>query len=314
MKNIYVGLLIIISGVNVFAQKAENINFEFSGDQLFVYYDLPRSAVKSFWVDLYISTDNKVTWIHLTNVSGDVGPSMKPGLKKKIIWDRLVEGIELRGKFDFWVFTEPDIYDGANAGNFIDRRDGTTYKWRRIGSQIWMTQNLNIGYGIEGSVQSTENDMIEKYCYNGEPDKCDVYGGLYQWNEATQYSLIKVNQGGICPKHWHIPDFSEWEDLIFFLGGKYYAYGNMKELGNDHWSKKTMGTTNSSRFTALPGGFKNSDTTDFFIGLSNQASFWTSTEHDTISAKAVGLNNQLLQVYIFNGLKSDAYSVRCIRD
>ncbi|MDY0343020.1 MAG: FISUMP domain-containing protein [Lentimicrobium sp.] len=313
MKNIYVGLLIIMAGFNVFAQNATNVKFEFSGDQIVVYYDLPRSVIKSFWVDLFISTDNKATWIHLTKVTGDVGPSMKSGLKKKIIWDRFVEGIELRGKFDFLVFTEPDIFDGLDAGRFIDRRDGISYKWKRLGNQIWMIQNLNTGYGIEGSVQSMENNLIEKYCYNNDPGKCDVYGGLYQWDEATQYSTVKINQG-ICPKHWHIPDSLEWENLISFLGGPYYAYGNMKELGNNHWIQKTKGTTNLSRFTVLPGGLKDSDTADSFVGLNNQARFWTSTENDTASAKAVGLNNQLLQVYFFSGLKSDAYSVRCVRD
>ena len=58
---------------------------------------------------------------------------------------------------------------------------------------------MNIGIRIDGNVAQSDNELIEKYCYNNAEDSCDVYGGLYQWNEAMQYSLAEGVQG-VCPE------------------------------------------------------------------------------------------------------------------
>ena len=58
----------------------------------------------------------------------------------------------------------------------------------RIGTQIWMGENLNIGTRIDGNKVQTNNGIIEKYCYNDGDYNCDIYGGLYLWNEMMQYN------------------------------------------------------------------------------------------------------------------------------
>ena len=45
-----------------------------------------------------------------------------------------------------------------------------------------MVENLNIGTMITGSGNQTDNDTIEKYCYNNSTTNCDTYGGLYLWD------------------------------------------------------------------------------------------------------------------------------------
>jgi len=105
-----------------------------------------------------------------------------------------------------------------NCGDpFEDSRDGQVYSTVQIGDQCWMVENLNVGTMISGgSDQGTDCVNIEKYCYNNDPDNCDVYGGLYQWNQAMCGETIEGTQG-ICPDGWHIPTDDEWATLEYHV-------------------------------------------------------------------------------------------------
>ncbi len=50
---------------------------------------------------------------------------------------------------------------------------------------------------IPGANNMTNNGIIEKYCYDNNEANCDIYGGLYQWNEMMQYVTTEGVQG-IC--------------------------------------------------------------------------------------------------------------------
>jgi hypothetical protein len=71
---------------------------------------------------------------------------------------------------------------------------------------------------VTGVTAQTANDTIEKYCYNDDPLNCALYGGLYQWNEAMQWSTTPGTQG-ICPPGWHIPTYAEFQTLSSSVGG-----------------------------------------------------------------------------------------------
>ena len=84
--------------------------------------------------------------------------------------------------------------------NFSDIRDNNTYPTVSIGTQCWFSSNLNYGQyipaGPGGQVQR-DNCTIEKYCYsnsNINPDNCNSFGGLYQWDEMMQYDVIETAQ------------------------------------------------------------------------------------------------------------------------
>ena len=99
---------------------------------------------------------------------------------------------------------------------FVDGRDGKTYKKVKIGSQIWMAENLN--YEADGS------KCFEGYGYGQRtPDQyCEEYGRLYDWQTAMDYrtSSDAVPSGvkGVCPVGWHLPSDAEWQVLIDYVG------------------------------------------------------------------------------------------------
>lgn len=82
------------------------------------------------------------------------------------------------------------------SGTFIDNRDGHVYKWVKIGTQIWMAENLTYDAG-SGS-----------WNYFNDPAYA-TYGRLYDWETAKK----------ACPAGWHLPDDSEWTILTDYVGG-----------------------------------------------------------------------------------------------
>ncbi len=192
-----------------------------------------------------------------------------------------------------------------------DTRDGQTYNTVQIGEQCWMAENLNIGNMIPGGTVSTNNEIIEKYCYNNSSANCDTYGGLYQWYEMMQYSSQQGLQG-ICPTGWHIPTNAEYTILTTYLGGDAVAGGKMKESGYLHWNSPNTGATNESGFTALPGGF--GDNTGYFGDLGYFGSIWTSTEIGSSNAWHLRLGYGDANAGRYDLNKMTSFNVRCIKD
>lgn len=202
----------------------------------------------------------------------------------------------------------------------VDTRDSKSYTTIQIGTQCWMAENLNIGTRIDGSGNQTDNGTIEKYCYDDNTSNCDTYGGLYQWNEMMQYITTEGTQG-ICPTGWHLPTDAEWCTLEQEVdptitcsstgwrgvdGG-----GKLKEAGTTHWTSPNTGATNSSGFTGLPGGYRN--TSASFLYLTDYAGFWSSSENGA-NAWHRDPHYNSAQVYRGNDGQAYGFSVRCIRD
>ncbi len=193
-----------------------------------------------------------------------------------------------------------------------DARDGKTYSTVLIGTQCWMTQNMNIGTAILSTIPQSDNGYIEKYCYPTGNTFCDVYGGLYQWNEMMQWFPVPGSRG-ICPTGWHIPTDAEWTTLTTSLGGENVAGGKMKEAGPMNWNPPNTGATNSSGFTALPGGICSNGN---FVYLTYYGFYWSSTQSSSEFAWIRILYNELEGVVRDTeyGYKPMGYSVRCLRN
>jgi len=164
----------------------------------------------------------------------------------------------------------------------IDDRNEESYTTILIGDQCWMGENLNIGNRVDITVNQSNNSELEKHCYNDLESNCDIYGGLFEWDELMQYSSTPGIQG-ICPVGWHIPTDEEYSLLVDYLGDENTAGGKMKEQGTAHWNSPNTGATNESNFTALPGGV--GDNSVYLFGqLGIEARFWSSTYLSSNSA------------------------------
>jgi len=173
---------------------------------------------------------------------------------------------------------------------------------------------------ISGSSTQTDNSIYEKFCQGNDINLCNIYGGLYQWNEMMNYSTLE-SAIGLCPEGWHIPSNNEWCTLenevdvgsISCSSTDYRgtdAGGNLKESGTIHWADPNVGATNTSSFTALPGGDRFLDGNFYY--LSELAFFWTSTQGG--GAWTRGLWHNSSQISRGDNNKDYGFSVRCIKD
>lgn len=163
--------------------------------------------------------------------------------------------------------------DAQQYGTLKDLRDGKVYKTVKIGSQVWMAENLNVSKFRNGDL-IPEAKTFEQYqisIENGTPMWCyydfdstnaKTYGKLYN------YYAIK-DKRGLAPMGWKIPSKREWETLISILGGAKSAEKKLKS--NNSW---LYSGNNSSGFSALPGGILNDSNSFSGMGV---AGFWWST-------------------------------------
>lgn len=175
-----------------------------------------------------------------------------------------------------------------DTNSFEDTRDFKTYKIVKIGDQIWMAENLNY------------KPLAGSWCYDGNSNNCEIYGRLYNWTTALK----------VCPTGWHLPSDNEWTTLTNNLGGLKVAGGKLKL--NSNWEKPNKGATNSSGFSAIPGGYRETNKEYEQIGLKGE--WWVSTEFDETSTWGRELSTYSNAVSRYYDDKSLAFSVRCLKD
>lgn len=203
----------------------------------------------------------------------------------------------------------------SQVGNTVTDVDGNLYNTVTTVSQVWMVENLkttkyNDGIPIPllsdaGSWTAAKN--VPAYCwYNNDAASYKAtYGAIYNW-----YS---VNTGKLCPIGWHIPTDNEWTILTSYLGGENAAGTELKESGTTHWISQSPGATNSSGFTALPGGMRYSGGSFQYLG--SFGNWWSATEN--MYATTEGIYRQLSYDSTVKTLRIDkraGCSVRCLKD
>jgi uncharacterized protein (TIGR02145 family) len=194
------------------------------------------------------------------------------------------------------------------GATLYDERDGRTYPTVQIGNQCWMAANLNVGILLGYGQSPSDNDTIEKLCYFYYEPLCNLYGALYQWEEAMGYILSEGTQG-ICPDGWHIPKENDWETLVDYLGGTIVAGGKLKETGFDYWDEPNTGATNESGFSARGSG----QYAVTFQAIRTDSFIWSSKRVST-NARTLWITNYSNGVTIINNNKINYNPVRCIKD
>lgn len=192
--------------------------------------------------------------------------------------------------------------------------DGHVYNTVTIGTQVWMAENLKTTkYNDSTDIQLILDNKVWKALFtpayfwydNDETANKNTYGALYNW--------YAVSTNILCPAGWHIPDYAEWTTMIKKLrGGERVAGGKLKETGTTHWRSPNKRATNSSGFTALPGGFRDSSGKFHDIGIFG--GWWSNTETSAAKACYRGLLHDHGTAGSGESHKPDGFSVRCLRN
>lgn len=202
---------------------------------------------------------------------------------------------------------------------------GNIYKTVIIGSQMWMAENLkttkyNNGSDVPNVTINSSWSALSTGAYCWYQNNYATYGSVY----GAMYNFYAINTGNLCPTGWHVPTDAEWCTLEQYVdptitcnstgdrgldGG-----GKLKETGTTHWASPNTGATNSSGFTARPGGFRWAD--GVFYDIPWIGVFWTSTEYNSTNAWRRWVHSGLAGVTRdFNDSpKRNGNSVRCVKD
>jgi uncharacterized protein (TIGR02145 family) len=191
--------------------------------------------------------------------------------------------------------------------------EGNIYKTIKIGTQVWMAENLrstkfNDGTDITLTAGSGQwNDLSNAgYCWydNDEPSFRQLYGALY-----NGYTVVT---GKLCPDGWHIPEKQEWLVLREFLGDSIKAGGKMKETGTENWQSPNRGADNSSGFTAVAAGIRYFEGT--FSSNQSYTSMWSATDASQGELWCTSLYFADTNLSLNHRSNKYGFSVRCIKN
>ena len=186
-----------------------------------------------------------------------------------------------------------------------------------ISTQTWAGCNLNVDkYSNDESIYHAETIEdwiiaseagIGAWCYyDNNPANEPIYGKLYNWYAVN-------DPRGLAPIGYHVPTREEIITLTNNLVGP-GSGGALKEAGLCHWNPNEGGT-NSSGFTALPGGSLYIDgINSTFTGITGGGYWWCSSEDTTPNAWSYFMGAYISSIYILSYPKMYGFSVRLIKN
>jgi uncharacterized protein (TIGR02145 family) len=201
--------------------------------------------------------------------------------------------------------------------------DGNMYQTVTIGNQIWMKENLKVSKYRNGDPIPTNLDATwgsttsgAYSIYNNDPANNTTYGKLYNW-----YAV--ADPRGLCPTGWQVPTDAEWYILENYLdptvndpnanGYRGTDVGGKLKSVSSLWTSPNTGATNSSGFTAFPGGYR--DGGGIFNLVGGYGIWWSSTESPSSSiAWFRFLDGSAASSGRDLNPKTYGFSVRCLKD
>lgn len=200
----------------------------------------------------------------------------------------------------------------ATPGTVTDY-DGNVYHTVTIGTQVWLMENLKVTHYRNGDPVTAGTKMKrvkysgtegEYWNYNNDTSMGRIYGRLYNF-----YAV--ADPRSITPPGWRIAADSDWKIISDYLTADSVG-GRLKEAGTLHWTFPNLGATNSSHFTALPGGYRDTDGT--FSQSGYYGYFWTSTEASSVNGLDRILGFNIAWMMRNSDDKPRGMSVRCIQN
>jgi uncharacterized protein (TIGR02145 family) len=190
--------------------------------------------------------------------------------------------------------------------------EGNVYGTVKIGTQVWMTENLKVTKLNDGTIIPVVTDpklwaplrtpALCNYNNTTNVDSINTFGRLYNW--------YAVNSAKLAPAGWHVPTDAEWTILSDYLGD--FGGMRMKETGTTHWLAPNADATNDSKFKALPSGARYYD--GIYYGNGNYAAWWSATSFYTNTSLSRYIHASNSTLFYTGHTKWAALSVRCIKD
>jgi uncharacterized protein (TIGR02145 family) len=204
--------------------------------------------------------------------------------------------------------------------------DGNLYYTVQIGTQCWTQSNLKVSKYRNGdsiptglSNSSWGSTTSGAYAiYDNNPVNDGLYGKLY-----NHYAVMDTR--GLCPTGWHVPTDGEWNRLVKHLdpnadttifgtqsttaGGVLKSTATQPTPGG--WTQPNTGATNSSGFSAGPGGLRYFNGVFYDVGTNGFC--WSSAFSGTDALRRTLNYNNGNSSRDFNG-RTVGFSVRCLRD
>ena len=236
----------------------------------------------------------------------------------------------------------------------VDDIEGNTYKTVKIGSQIWMAENLRTTTYADGTkipllqygpddfgLNNTDRAYIfydTKKALNPSDEVINytAIGALYNFAATINGDGTGNKVQGVCPDGWHVPSDNEWTILENYLADNGYNYDATIGGGREKIAKALASTTiwneysspdkgnigykpsqnNASGFNAFPAGRFGYRFGGYgFSHYKEEAHWWSSTENGDIDAVGRFLNTDWSFIRKYDSyLKSDGFSVRCVKD
>jgi uncharacterized protein (TIGR02145 family) len=213
----------------------------------------------------------------------DVVPVVMPGLADELVAGILGQKVAPR-KLTVPTAAPVEARVVETPNQLRDPRDGKTYAKVKIGSQVWMAQNLNYPTG-------------NSWCYDNKDENCQKYGRLYDWEAAKK----------ACPSGWHLPSDEEWTALEMPLDDDLIGNNVGGKLKAVSWNG-----TDAVGFHALPGGGRRTDGN--FNNAGSLAYFWSSSEFGAQRAWCRNLIAGDESLGRNNNVNTIGFSIRCLKD
>ena len=162
----------------------------------------------------------------------------------------------------------------ASVEEFIDKRDGRTYKITVIGDAVWLAENLDF-------------KVKHSFPYENLEEYRKKYGLLYTYEAALE----------AIPSGWRLPKKEDWDYLFDCIGGK----ENTSLLSGNTFTSFHLSFGGCKEVLS---GFENRD---------SKAYFWLASEFGNM-ADAVAFSKNLNYPLEILSLKQSAFSVRLVLD
>jgi len=211
-------------------------------------------------------------------------------------------------------FSDQVVFDTKyfNPGNGVTDIDGNEYETVVIGDQEWTRENLRVtryqnGDAIPHLIDDNEWSSTTSGAYSyfdNDQSRNIPYGKLYNWFTTT-------DSRGLCPEGWKVPSRTDWNELIWFLGGEDIAGERMKFPGD--WSTQTSDTVSVSGFKGLKNGDR-SYNGSFNSSATVVGSWWSSIEVDEGYARFYYIYYANSKAQRDSDRKGAGRPIRCVRN